>query len=126
MIRLSVPLPPKQLHPNHAPFTRKGCIAKSRHAKAYKGRVMIEALAVAPAEPMRSARIRLTYHFPRAVPRVDRDNLVSWFKHGQDGLVLAGILTDDDRVTNLPPVVAKDRENPRVDVLILADDEPMP
>lgn len=121
VIRFSVPLPPKQLHPNHAPFTRKGCIAKARHAKAYKGRVWIEALQFRPAEPLHAAAVRLHYYLARHNPRIDRDNLIAWFKHGQDALVAAGILVDDNQVTNLPPVIAKDKDNPRVEVEIIAD-----
>ena len=50
--------------------------------------------------------------------RRDPDNLIALLKYPIDGLVMAGLLVDDDRIT-LKPVIKKiDKENPRLELII--------
>ena len=50
--------------------------------------------------------------------RRDPDNLVALLKYPIDGLVLGGLLVDDDLITLKPVVKRIDKENPRLELHI--------
>jgi Holliday junction resolvase RusA-like endonuclease len=56
------------------------------------------------------------YHAQRR--RRDQMNLLGSLKAYEDGLVLAGLLADDEGVIWLPAVKLIDRENPRVTLTV--------
>ena len=65
----------------------------------------------------KSAKVQ--YHFFLKTRRlIDADNAISSMKAGLDGIVRAGVLEDDDRITMFPVIMDFDKENPRVEVSI--------
>jgi Holliday junction resolvase RusA-like endonuclease len=54
--------------------------------------------------------------------RRDSDNLLASCKAIFDGLVDAGVFTDDSGLTHLPATQAKDAKNPRVEIHIFTAD----
>ena len=84
-------LPGRELSPN----SRCHWSAKMKAKQVYKHAVWAEAYQVRPAEPFAKARLNLTFVFPDKRRR-DRDNILSSFKPGQDALVLAGWIKDDN------------------------------
>jgi crossover junction endodeoxyribonuclease RusA len=111
MIRVTLPLPPRELHPNARVHWRK----KSRATREYRRRAWAEAMRATPVREPRYARAtcRVWFYLPDNRRR-DSDNLLAWMKAGIDGLADAGIV-ENDRAFSFPAVeVALDRNNPRV------------
>ena len=69
--------------------------------------------------PVSSATIQMTF-FHRTARKQDPDNLLASMKAAIDGLVDGGVLTDDRDLTHLPPVQKKDKDDPRVELVITA------
>jgi len=90
MIIFEVPmLPPKECSPNW----RGHWAQRSEASKAFKEAVFY----LAPKDVrFEKARLDLTFVF-KDKRRRDEDNLRSRFKPGQDALVIAGLIPDDNR-----------------------------
>lgn len=97
-VEVILPFPPKELSPNARLHWRE----KAKHVREYKEACYFEALAI------REKGQRHGVRFPLAAPvamkvwfvvaderRRDWDNLIGSFKAGVDGLVAAGLITDD-------------------------------
>ena len=56
------------------------------------------------------------FWYARCARRRDRDNLNATLKAVFDGLVVGGLLIDDDNLTHLPMRVEVDARNPRVEL----------
>jgi len=119
-LRITLPFPSRTLSPNGRSHWR----TKAKAVKAYRKRAADEAMVAAyenraarRSMPWSKATISVTcYH--KTARHMDEDNIVASLKPAFDGLVSAGILTDDRDVTVLPPVRLTDRENPRVELVI--------
>lgn len=90
MIEFEIPgAPPLLLN------SRMHHMAKNRECKKWKHWVWRATIGKKPSEPLLVAAV--TYERFCGYQEPDYDNLVSGFKWVQDGLVEAGILTDDRR-----------------------------
>lgn len=104
-IEVTLPLPPKQLHPN----ARVHFMAKAAATKRYRLRAELEARhALGRRDPPRwkAATVRVAWYFKTAARR-DRDNLLASAKAIFDGLADAGIVDNDAAFTHLPHEVNK-------------------
>lgn len=114
-LTITLPLPPKSLHPN----ARAHWGAKSRDAKKYQSDVMAMAHQSGVGVPFPKASLRLRYFVRTAhATKHDDDNLTGWFKAGRDALAKAGIVANDRDFTVLPPTCQKDAADPRLEVTI--------
>lgn len=117
-IRVTLPIPPKPLHPNARPHY----MTKARAAKAYRAEAQWEAFqecgdSVGPG--LKSARVQITW-YSKTKRRPDADNALASLKSAFDGFTDAGVW-EDDRDTDYAPIVfAVDKLNPRVEVEIRA------
>ena len=51
--------------------------------------------------------------------RRDADNFIAWLKYAFDGLVSSNILSDDDKLTHLPPLqTVRSGDRPRIIVTV--------
>ena len=120
IVRLSLPLPPKILHPNHKPRSMGGIFAQGSAFKKYKARARVEAMAIRlqnPREdfPWRRATTRARFFF-KAPNNRDGDNLAAWLKAAWDGIAAGGIVVNDSGLTHLPPTQSIDKDYPRVEL----------
>ena len=110
-------LPPKELAPN----SRVCWQAKMRAKREYRQHA--KDMAYTPRPPRwKLCRVQCRFFFTQNRRR-DPDNLLAWMKSGFDGLTDAGIWADDCGLTHLPPVVAIDRDNPRVEIVVTPEPE---
>ena len=93
-INLTLPLPPKSLHPN----ARKHWRRKAADAKRARQDASYAAFETRSAKPFEQATIQPTFYLPR---RQDGDNLNAWLKSTIDGLQ-GTIIQNDSAVTVLP------------------------
>ena len=116
-------LPPKELNPNSRPHFRK----KAEKTKGYRlhaaenGKIGMREI-LSKSMPWRYVSIRATY-FHKTWRFLDRDNILASLKSAFDGMVDAGILTDDKDVTHLPVVREYDNVNPRVEIIVYRSDD---
>ena len=115
-ITVTLPLPPKQLHPNAGTRHNPNWIA--RLVKDYRRDAKYCALSVGmPDTPWARARCTPTFYFRTKSNRGrDGDNLTAWLKHGFDGVVDAGLIRDDKFLICNPPIQELDSRNPRVEL----------
>jgi len=120
---ITLPLPPKELHPNARPHWR----TKAKYTKAYRlvsasfARKWINSGMGSKPTVWATASVEATFYFKDARRR-DRDGMLSSLKAAFDGLADAGLIADDSGLTHLPVVVKIDKANPRVELRI----EPAP
>ena len=118
-LSLALPLPTKRLSPNHSVGSRGQRFAKARETKQYRTRAALEAMATGKRPMWTRAVAQLTFYWPDKRRR-DIRNAEHAMKAAYDGLVDAGIITDDsaDVLTHLPTRFEVDREQPRVELEI--------
>ena len=113
MLRITLPLPGKDLSPNARPHF----MAKAKQVRELRQATAIEAMVWcrenANTFPWPEATIQLTFYFARNGRR-DPDNLLASAKAAFDGLRDAGVLMDDDKITHLPVEWKKDKDHPRL------------
>jgi crossover junction endodeoxyribonuclease RusA len=109
---VTLPLPAKNLSPNSRCHWR----AKAAAVKAYRSAALIAAYAKGKPR-FESANVQCKFYF-RDSRRRDGDNLLASMKSAFDGLVDAGIFSDDAGLTHLPVEKNKDTKNPRVEIHI--------
>lgn len=117
MITLTLPLPPPALSPNARP---RHWSIKTRAVAAYRSRAEMEArrLPRRQRQAWDRAEIQITFYHPNRRRR-DADNALASMKAGLDGLVRAGVLSDDHGVTYPPVRFVVDRDQrPRVEIQI--------
>jgi len=113
-----LPLPPRILSPNCPAGTRGGRFARAAAAKRYKQ--LAESATVEAAAGMaweKCAVEALFYH--KTARRRDDVNHLAMLKPAYDGVVLAGLIPDDDR-EHLRTTGAEfrvDKKNPRVELV---------
>lgn len=113
-----LPLPPRVLSPNCPSGTRGGRFARAAAAKRYKQ--LAESATVEAAAGMRWEKCAveaLFYH--KTARRRDDVNHLAMLKPAYDGVVLAGLIPDDDR-EHLRTTGARffmDKKNPRVELV---------
>lgn len=104
---ITLPLPPKSLHPNARPCWQ----AKARATKKARSEAALIARMAPdrPAEPWEKATVQATFYLKR---KQDSDNLVAWTKATLDGLQ-GWIVVNDSGLTILPPIqiVGKDLDH---------------
>lgn len=111
---VTLPLPPKQLSPN----ARCHWAVKAKAVSKYRE----DACSAASADGVRGSRlatatVECRFYF-KTSRRRDGDNLLSSMKSAFDGLVDAGVFSDDSGLTHLPVVQEIDKDNPRVEIHI--------
>lgn len=120
-LKIILPLPPKELHPNHTVGSRNGRLGKAAKTKKYRADACCGAVACAMNAnhphhaPWKKAAIQATFFFRDKRSR-DKDNLLAWLKSAFDGLQDAGIIANDSGLTFLPVEVRVDKDHPRVEL----------
>lgn len=113
-LTITLRLPPKELAPNG----RVCWQAKARAKREYRAHAKVRAFLVINDPPLwRRCQVKCWFYFAQARRR-DPDNLLAWMKAGFDGLTDAGVWADDCGLTHLPPAEDKDRDNPRVEIVV--------
>ena len=111
-------LPPKELSPNARPHWR----AKAKATKAYRNEARVAALQAMSGLPKHwhhfdKGKTFVTFYKP-TFRRTDPDNLLSSLKAAFDGLVDAGLLTDDRALAHAPVHQLKSKTNPRCEIYL--------
>ena len=118
-----LPLPLRILSPNCPAGTRGGRFARAAAAKRYK-RLALLATEEA-ANGMRGERANILARFYHKTKRRRDDvNHLAMLKSAYDGVVMAGLLPDDDR-EHLRTIGAEfyiDTKNPRVELVFTRED----
>ena len=116
-MKLVLPLPPPELSPNARPHYMAKAKATAEYREIAKEEAMIWCADHKNTFPWDRATIELTFFFQREGRR-DPDNLLASCKAAFDGLRDAGVLTDDDKITHLPVIRYKDKDNPRLEMRV--------
>jgi crossover junction endodeoxyribonuclease RusA len=118
-VKITLPLPNKQLSPNARCHWR----VKAKAVKAARTLAYCEAInAGCAGEKWRSATMQATFYFNLNRGR-DRDNAASSLKSHVDGVALAGLLVNDTGLTPLPPILIVDKnEKERVELFFSRTD----
>lgn len=97
-ITITVPLPPRELHPNARKHWRAKMQAKSRQ----RGDACLAAMSATRSKGpgWTLAEVHTTWYMAR---KNDSDNLIAWGKATWDGLQDAGIIQDDGGFIYMPP-----------------------
>lgn len=124
-----LPLPHKHLSPNARPHWR----AKAKATKAARWtantetvkEILIHAIFSTDQSSMRlprwkTATVLIRAYFKDARKR-DKDNIQASCKAYFDGLADAGLIDNDSGLTHLPMVVAIDKKNPRLELVVTKD-----
>jgi len=134
-IRVVLPLPPRELHPNSRVHwaVRQKATRAYRHTAYFAAWEEVREVALPPRldhgrpagvfGPMwETAEVQLTFYFPDRRRR-DADSALASMKAGIDGLAApvprgigAGIIANDSGFSFLPVRMEVDRERPRVEV----------
>ena len=124
MFRLTVTLelPPQNVRPNSRPHWR----AKAKAVQDYRAKALAaaqEALGGKYPPYLEAALVHIKF-YNKTARKMDGDNIIASMKSAIDGLTDAGIFDDDREVMYLPPLREKDKDNPRIELLIFeCDDE---
>jgi crossover junction endodeoxyribonuclease RusA len=119
---ITLPLPHKHLSPNARPHWR----AKAKATKTARTSVAVEVAAVmsfyeSVAPRWKTATVLIRAYFKDARKR-DKDNIMASCKAYFDGLADAGLIDNDSGLTHLPMVVAIDKKNPRIEMVVTKQD----
>ena len=116
LLAIEIPIPPRTLSPNgRAHFHAKG---RARRVQRDTSRMAaLAALGRNPQLRWHDATVSVTW-YAKSARWPDTDNAIGSLKGAIDGLVDAGVLIDDDRLTWLPIERRKDAKRPRVEIEI--------
>ena len=131
-IKLMLPLPPRELHKNEAPWTKGAKMRRQRLKRAWTGQVLAIARQQAPPKPFAKASISLHYFVANnQAKNHDDDGLTHWFAAGRDVLQTTYtvgrnkcndgaciVVNDRHFVQAAPPLCTMDKTNPRLEVTI--------
>jgi Holliday junction resolvase RusA-like endonuclease len=116
--KITLPLPAKYLKPNTTVATMRGRMAKSAATKEYREAACKAARKADPNfGPLKEATVQCFFFHKDARSR-DKDNLLSSMKPAFDGIADAGWVTNDRDFTHLPVKDEKDKDNPRVEIVV--------
>ena len=118
-----LPLPARILSPNCPAGTRGGRFARAAAAKRYKRLALLATEEAANGMTWERATI-LARFYHKTKRRRDDVNHLAMLKSAYDGVVMAGLLPDDDR-EHLRTIGAEfyiDKKNPRVELVFTRDD----
>ena len=118
-----LPLPARILSPNCPAGTRGGRFARAAAAKRYKRLALLATDEAANGMTWDRATI-LARFYHKTVRRRDDVNHLAMLKSAYDGVVMAGLLPDDDR-EHLRTIGAEfyiDKKNPRVELVFTRED----
>ena len=102
-ITITLPLPPRALHPNARKHWRaKMKPKKDQRLEAYWSARAVISEQVGPLQVLnwKLAEVQSTWYLAR---RNDADNLIAWLKATNDGLADAGIVDNDRGFIFMPP-----------------------
>lgn len=118
-ITITTELPTAPLSPNSRCHWRVKHAASKRlkEVTAIATRVAIALLEESIKPPYHEITLLATY-YNTCRRRRDPDNHIAKLKYAIDGLVLGGLLVDDDLVTLKPVQFAIDKENPRLVLVV--------
>lgn len=115
-LTLTLPLPPRELHPNARVHWRPKAKAVATYRMLAKGAALV-ALGRA-RQPRWSAAAAQAVFYVKDRRRRDRDNLAASLKAGWDGIADAGVVENDAGITHLPVRIEVDAARPRVEITI--------
>jgi len=116
--RIVLPLPGKWLKPNTTIGSRGQRMAKANQTKEYRRNAWLAATAADPNfGPLEHATVQCFFYFPCSRRR-DKDNCLASMKAAFDGIADAGWVADDADMTHLPVQINKDKDQPRVEVVV--------
>ena len=111
---VTLSLPPESLN-------AKGQRARVKAKRKYREDARDAALKAGGWEPMERANVQVHYYVGYVRGRLPApDSIIACMKAACDGLVDAGVFTDDRGLTILSPVIDRDAENPRVEIHVEA------
>jgi len=120
MLKLVLPLPPKVLQPNRARGTHWG--TRSRAVKKYRSDAGLAAKALGDCGfPWPRVKVFLAFYFAENRKR-DQDNFIAAMKSAFDGLADAGVVENDTDLTPMPPKFFVDKNDPRVELMLVRCD----
>jgi hypothetical protein len=120
---ITLPLPHKHLSPNGRPHWR----AKAKATKAARCKCSLEtvlatkAFAVQHQPRWKTATVLIRAYFKDARKRDKYNNQAACMAYF-DGLADAGLIDNDSGLTHLPMVVAIDKKNPRIEMVVTKQD----
>lgn len=121
VITVVLPLPPKELSPNHTVGSRGGRLGKANKTRAYRQTACYVAMeAQGHRRPFNwpAATVQAWFFF-KDKRRRDKDNANGSLKAARDGLADAGVVVNDVGFTELPPIFGVDRLNQRVELVVI-------
>ena len=118
-----LPLPARILSPNCPAGTRGGRFARAAAAKRYKRLALLATEEAANGMTWERATI-LARFYHKTKRRRDDVNHLAMLKSAYDGVVMAGLLPDDDRehLRTIGAEVYIDKKNPRVELVFTRED----
>lgn len=118
-IKIITKIPSAALSPNSRSHWRVKHKASKSVKKATAAGVHIALLIDGKPEdlPWHEVELQATYYH-KCKRRRDPDNLIALLKYPIDGLVMGGLLVDDDQITLKPVQRLIDRDNPRLELTI--------
>lgn len=120
-LSIDIGIPPATLSPNGRVHWARKSKAK-KHQRQSAKYVALAAIDRAPAPAWPEANVMLRWHSVRN-RWPDADNAIASVKGAIDGLVDAGVLADDDKLTWHPMERLKDPKNPRVEIVVWVGDK---
>ncbi|GAI29230.1 unnamed protein product [marine sediment metagenome] len=119
-VTIVLPLPAKVLQPNCTVATMGGRFMKAAAIKRYRrlAKEAVEAECIETA-PWEKVSVKARFYFKNTRNR-DPDNATGSLKAAYDGIIDAGLVTDDDyeHMKRMPPVFGGDHNYPRVELAI--------
>lgn len=118
-IKIITKIPSAALSPNSRSHWRVKHRASKSVKKATAAGVQIALLIDGKPEgiPWHKVELQATYYH-KCKRRRDPDNLIALLKYPIDGLVMGGLLVDDDQITLKPVQRLIDKDNPRLEMTI--------
>ena len=118
-ITVTLPIPPRELSPNHTVGSRGGRLGKAAKTRHYRENARWSTLPACLGKGLfwSAATVRIRWH-TKTKRRPDADNALASLKAAFDGFTDAGIWTTDRNVRYEPIDFAIDRTNPRVEITI--------
>ena len=109
--------PPKELRPNTSVHHRPKAVAKKKYRQHAYEETLVACYLHKVKAPFHTAVIGIHFYFPTKAFQ-DRDNILASLKSGFDGMVDAGLFTDDRELFHLPAIRRKDADDPRVELRV--------
>lgn len=116
-IVVTLPLPPKELHPNSRPHWASKARAVKRYREYAWACAMEEISVIHGFTAWSEAACTARFHFATRRRR-DKDNLLASLKAAFDGLADAGVVLDDSGISHRVEIGDPDPANPRVEITV--------